>query len=51
MRGRQAFVKERVDAGEVKIQYLPTARMLADLLTKPLQGAVFNYLARRITGQ
>ena len=51
MRARQAFVKERVDAGEVTIQYLPTGRMLADILTKALQGAVFKYLARRITGQ
>ena len=51
MRARQAFVKERVDAGEAEVQYLPTGRMLADIQTKPLQGALFRYMARRITGQ
>jgi hypothetical protein len=51
MRVRQAFVQERIKTGEVGVSYLPTGRMLADLLTKPLQGAVFAYLTRRITGQ
>jgi hypothetical protein len=51
LRVRQAFVKERVDVGEVTIQYLPTARMLADMLTKALQGALFKELARHVTGQ
>ena len=37
-------------AGESEVSYLETGRMLADTLTKPLQGAVFNYLTRRITG-
>eukprot|EP00392_Amoebophrya_sp_AT5.2_P019736 g20709.t1 len=39
---RQAVVKERVDKGDIKIEYLPTAMMLADTLTKPLQGALFR---------
>ena len=51
LRVRQAFVKERVDVGEVTIQYLPTARMLADMLTKALQGVLFKELARHVTGQ
>jgi hypothetical protein len=51
MRARQAFVKERCDAGEAEIRYLPTGRMVADILTKPLQGALFRHMARRITGQ
>ena len=49
MRVRQAFVKERCDAGEVEISYLPTGKMIADILTKALQGAVFKYLVRRLT--
>jgi hypothetical protein len=51
MRVRQAFVHERSVAGEVSVIYTPTGRMLADVLTKPLQGAVFRYLSRRITGR
>jgi hypothetical protein len=49
MRVRQGFVKERHDAGEIQVKYLETGRMLADNLTKPLQGAVFQYLTRCIT--
>jgi hypothetical protein len=51
MRVRQCHVKELSDAGDVIISYLPTGRMLADALTKPLQGAVFRFLTRSITGQ
>jgi hypothetical protein len=51
MRVRREFVYERSAAGEVAIVYLPTERMLADMLTKALQGKVFRYLTRRVTGQ
>lgn len=51
MRVRQAFVEEHHRAGAVVVKYLPTGRMLADALTKPLQGAVFRYMTRHITGQ
>jgi hypothetical protein len=50
MRVRQGFVQERYAAGEIAITYMPTGRMLADALTKALQGAVFRFLSRRITG-
>jgi hypothetical protein len=40
------FVKDRVDSGEVAIQYLPTEEMIADILTKPLQGDAFRKLRR-----
>ena len=36
------FVKDRVDNKELIIQYCPTAEMLADFFTKPLQGALFK---------
>jgi hypothetical protein len=39
---RYFFVKDRVDAGEIFIEYCPTERMLADILTKPLQGPAFR---------
>ena len=39
---RYFFVKDRVEAGEIEIKYCPTENMLADILTKPLQGQVFR---------
>ena len=51
MRVRQAFVQERCEAGEVEVSYLPTGQMIADTLTKALQGAVFKYLTRRLTAE
>jgi hypothetical protein len=39
---RYFFVADRVAAGEVKIEYCPTADMLADFFTKPLQGSIFR---------
>ena len=38
---RYFFVKDRVDQGDVKIEYRPTGDMIADVLTKPLQGSLF----------
>jgi hypothetical protein len=45
---RYFFVKDRVEAGEVVIKYAPTEDMLADLLTKPLQGELFRKLRHSI---
>ena len=39
---RYFFMKDRVDKGEVEVQYCPTLEMLADYFTKPLQGALFH---------
>ena len=39
---RYFFLKERIDNNEVKVIYCPTDLMLADVLTKPLQGEKFN---------
>jgi hypothetical protein len=41
---RMARIKELVDNGEIEIVYLETKRMLADILTKPLQGSLFQFL-------
>lgn len=41
---RYFFVKDRVEAGEIVIKYAPTEEMLADILTKPLQGELFRKL-------
>lgn len=35
------FVKDRIQAGELSIEYCPTNKMVADFFTKPLQGQKF----------
>ena len=44
LRVRQAVVKTHVDSGDLVVKYIPTGKMLADLLSKPLQGMLFRYL-------
>ena len=39
---RYFFVQDRVNNGEVQIEYCPTGEMLADYFTKPLQGSIFK---------
>ena len=39
---RYFWVKERVDKGEMTVEYLPSADMYANVLTKPLQGSQFK---------
>jgi len=41
---RYHFVKDEVILGNIKIQKIPTADNLADILTKPLEVTRFNYL-------
>jgi hypothetical protein len=38
---RYYFIKDRIDSGEVCLEHCPTAEMIADFFTKPLQGALF----------
>jgi histone deacetylase 1/2 len=38
---RYFFVFDCVARGELRIEYMPTERMRADMLTKPLQGSLF----------
>jgi hypothetical protein len=47
---RYFFVKDRVDAGEVEIEYLPTGEMRADIMTKPLQGDLFKRMREALMG-
>ena len=47
---RYFWVKERVDKGEVKIEYLRSEDMYANVLTKPLQGAQFQRERECLTG-
>ncbi len=41
---RYFFVKDRLDAEEIKIVHLGTKAMIADVLTKPLQGSLFRHM-------
>ena len=43
---RYFFITDRVRSGDVILQYKPTEQMVADLLTKPVQGELFKYLRR-----
>ena len=38
---RYFFVTDRIKSGEVKLQHMGTEDMIADILTKPLQGELF----------
>jgi hypothetical protein len=39
---RYFFVTDRIKSGELRTEWCPTANMVADFLTKPLQGAAFT---------
>ena len=48
---RYFFIKERIDNGELSLEYLPTGEMVADILTKPLQGEHFLRLRKKLMGE
>ena len=41
---RYFFIKDRIQNGELEIKQVPTSEMIADVLTKPLQGKHFRDL-------
>jgi len=45
---RYFFVTDRINGGEMRIEYCPTDEMDADVLTKPLQGSAFRKFRSRI---
>ena len=45
---RYFFIKDRISSGDIKIAYLPTNEMTADILTKPLQGELFRKLRSKL---
>ena len=42
------FVSDRVNSNEIKLEYLETENMIADVLTKPLQGELFKMLRDKL---
>ena len=47
---RYFFVKDRIDKGEIEVEYCPTHLMLADFFTKPLTGKLFHTFREVIMG-
>jgi len=45
---RYFYLKDKVDNGELELEYLATDEMIADILTKPLQGEKFLELRRKL---
>jgi hypothetical protein len=45
---RYNFIRDYVGSGEIEIRYMPTEMMVADVLTKPMQGAAFVEARRRL---
>ena len=50
IRIRYFFIKDRVKAGDVQVRHCPTNLMIADFLTKPLQGSKFIAFRDAIMG-
>ena len=47
---RYFFVADRISTGEIKVEYMATGEMIADILTKPLQGNLFRKLRTTLMG-
>ena len=47
---RYFFMKDRIEKDEVSVIYCPTAEMIADFFTKPLQGEIFIQFRDMILG-
>ena len=41
---RYFFLADRIKSGEITVEYLETSEMIADILTKPMQGSMFKRL-------
>lgn len=48
---RYFSISDLVERCELTLSYLPTEKMIADILTKPLQGQLFNLLCDGLMGQ
>jgi hypothetical protein len=48
---RYFFITDRISKGEVRVEWCPTKEMVADFLTKPLQGSAFKKFRDLIMGK
>jgi hypothetical protein len=44
------FLTDQTEKGNVKIVHCPTGEMVADYLSKPVQGKTFTYLKKKLMG-
>ena len=44
------FVTDQIEKGNLTIEYQPTESMVADFMTKPLQGKVFQKFRDKLLG-
>ncbi|CAN0444816.1 unnamed protein product, partial [Ectocarpus fasciculatus] len=44
------YARDLEKARDIELVWLPTKHMVADLLTKPLQGSLFKTLSNKLTG-
>ncbi len=47
---RYFFITDRISKGEVQVEWCPTKQMVADFMTKPLQGTIFKKFRDLIMG-
>jgi len=47
---RYFFLHDQVEKGRVAVEYCPTAAMVGDFFTKPLQGAAFQRFRAMLMG-
>jgi hypothetical protein len=47
---RHFFAKDCADRGEIALMYVPTADMLADVMTKPMNGMQLRRLVANVLG-
>lgn len=45
---RHYFIKDRIDSGDLEVQHCPTDDLIADCMSKPLQGAKFYRFRKAI---
>jgi hypothetical protein len=48
---RHFFARDRMQSGHITLVYMPTQEMIADIMTKPVGGWLFNKLSRMLIGQ
>jgi hypothetical protein len=44
------WMKDLIDQGKIKLIYVPTDELVADVLTKPMSGGKFQYLVFKLIG-
>jgi hypothetical protein len=50
IRVRYFFINDRITSGDITLKHCPATEMMADHITKPLQGAMFRKFRAEIQG-